>query len=275
MTPPEQGDERAEFARFALNQSTAVDPILQDNLARLDEALRSKYGMDQWQTVVGVVDLKKPRAALLRPDEMMYGASIPKIGILLAFFQRHPEVAANPPPATFRELGLMIKQSSNEMASKFSHQLGLAAIQQVLNSYGFYDPDRGGGIWMGKHYGENTERIGDPISDHSHAVTVRQLLRFYMLLEQGKLISTEASARMRQIFDSPDIPHDSIKFVKGLEGRPVELRRKWGSWENWLHDSAVVHGAGRYYILVGLTNHARGDQYLADLATAVDNWMQL
>ena len=52
--------------------------------------------------------------------------------------------------------------------------------------------NRGGGIWMGKHYGRGGERLGDPIGNNSHAATVRQLLRFYLLLEQGK---PEAAAK--------------------------------------------------------------------------------
>ena len=78
---------------------------------------------------------------------------------------------------------------------------------------------------------------------------------------------------MRQIFASPDIPHDDIKFVKGLEGRDVQILRKWGSWKNWLHDSAVISGPGRRYILVALTNHEKGDEYLVELARAVDDLM--
>jgi beta-lactamase class A len=165
----------------------------------------------------------------------------------------------------------MIKNSSNEMATQFSRSLGLKTIQRVLDTYGFYDSKGGGGIWMGKHYGDNSERIGDPVGDHSHAVTVRQLLRFYLLLEQGKLISKEASARMRQILASPDIPHDPIKFVKGLEGRNVEILRKWGSWEDWLHDSAIIQADDRHYVLVGLTHHPAGDEYLSELAAAVED----
>src|SRR5207302_1055145 len=118
---------------------------------------------------------------------------------------------------------------------------------------------------------DDSERVGDPIGNHSHAATVRQLLRFYLSLEQGKLVSPKASAVMREIFASPDIPHDSIKFVKGLQGRGAAICRKWGSWENWLHDSAVIESSGRHYILVGLTQHLRGDDYLAQLAQAVDD----
>jgi len=46
-------------------------------------------------------------------------------------------------------LGLMVKVSDNEMASKFSQEMGLRQIQEILNSYHFYDEDHGGGIWIG------------------------------------------------------------------------------------------------------------------------------
>ena len=62
--------------------------------------------------------------------------------------------------------------------------------------------------------------------NHSHGATVRQLLRYYLLLEQGRLVSPEASKTMRDIFASPDIPHVNDKFVKGLAGRDVQVLRK-------------------------------------------------
>src|SRR5262249_42349645 len=148
---------------------------------------------------------------------------------------------------------------------------GLKQIQEVLNAWGFYDAGQGGGIWVGKHYGEGGERYGDPIGNHSHAATVRQVLRYFLLLETGQLLSPAAANKMREIFLSPEIPHDQIKFVKGLEGRNVEILRKWGSWEDWLHDAAVVKGSGRHYILAALTHHPGGDEYLVELAREVDD----
>jgi len=259
------------FDHYSLELDSGVDVRFQARIEAIDSALRAKFGMPAETTAVGVLDLRALRLAMVHPDRVEYAASIPKVAILLAYFQLRPSLVTNLPATTRQELGLMIKASSNEMAAKFSSELGLAAIQQVIDSYRFYDAARGGGIWMGKHYGENTERIGDPIEDNSHAATVRQLLRFYLLLEQGKLVSSEASAKMREIFASQEIPHDAIKFVKGLEGRDVEIRRKWGSWEDWLHDSAVITGPGRHYILVGLTHHPKGDEYLVELAVAIDD----
>src|SRR5581483_4450148 len=262
------------FEAYVLDRESAVHQDLQQKLQQIDLRLRTALEIRADQAAVGLLDLKEVRLAMIHPDRLEYAASVAKIGILLAYFQLHPEAATRLAPVTRRELGLMIKSSSNEMATRFSRELGLARIQRVLISFGFYDTHRGGGIWVGKHYGDNSERIGDPIGDNSHAATVRQLLRFYLLLEQGKLVSPQASAAMRDIFESPEIPHDEIKFIKGLQARGVTVRRKWGSWEDWLHDSAVVTGPDRHYILVALTHHTHGDEYLEQLAPAVDDWLR-
>jgi beta-lactamase class A len=265
------GQEAPLLANYILDYNTPTNEALQGRLEAVDAKLRGQYGMTTEQAAVGVLDLKQLRLAVVHPDRIDYAASVAKVGILLAYFQLRPEAATHLDPQTRHELGLMAKASSNEMAAKFSRELGLRQIQEVLNSYHFYDTNHGGGIWMGRHYGGGGERIGDPLSDNSHAATVRQLLRYFLLLEQGKLVSPEASKTMRKIFASPDIPHDNIKFVKGLAGRDVQIIRKWGTWEDWFHDSAVITGPGRQYILVALTHHPKGDEYLVELAKAVDD----
>ena len=258
-------------ASLTLDYNTPTDAALQAKVEAIDADLRSRYAMTTGQTAAGVFDLRSGRLAMVRPDQIDYGASVPKIGILLAYFAVHPTEATNLDARTRRELGEMIKISSNEMAARYSQQLGLQRIQAVLESYGFYNATRGGGIWVGKHYGKGTERYGDPIANHSHAATVRQLLRFYLLLEQGKLVSPTASQTMREIFASSDIPHLNDKFVKGLAGREVQILRKSGWWEGWFHDTAVVTGRGRHYIVVAMTHHPKGEDYLADFARAVDD----
>jgi beta-lactamase class A len=265
------------FGGYVLDFTTAVDPALQAKVESIDLGLREKYAIGAELTNVGLLDLARgPRLAMIHPDHEEYGASVPKIAILLAYFEAHPEAAGGLDPAVRHELGLMIKRSSNELASKYSHELGLANITLLLtDKYHFYDSAHGGGIWMGKHYGKDAERHGSPVGDNSHAVTVRQLLRYYLMLEQGKLVSPQASKTMREIFASGDIPHDENKFVKGLKGSDVsEILRKSGTWEDWLHDSAIISGPGRHYILVGVTRHPKGDEYLEDLAREVDEVMR-
>jgi beta-lactamase class A len=257
-----------------ITYDSPTDAQLQQKLEEIDATLRAKYSIAPDLVDVGILDLRDGRLAMIHPDHIEYAASVAKVGILYAYFVKHPEAATNLDPQTQHELGLMIKASSNEMAAKFSREMGLREIQQILNANGFYDASRGGGIWVGKHYGPNSERIGDPVANHSHAVTVRQLIRFYSLLDQRKLVSRAASEKMIEIFRSPDIPHDDHKFVKALAGRGVTLLRKWGTYEDWLHDSAIIEGPGRHYVLVGLTHHPQGDAYLEDLARAVDDLMR-
>lgn len=264
-------ESNRNFEDYMLEFTTPCDPALQARLEAIDVRLRERHGILTKQTALGVLDLKSLRLAMIHPDQIEYAASVPKICILLAYFQLHPEAATNLSPQARHELGLMIKVSDNEMAAKYSRELGLQPIQQVLDTYHFYDTNHGGGLWVGKHYGKGGERIGDPLADHSHAATVRQLLRFYLLLEQGRLVSPEASKVMREIFASPGIPHVQDKFVQGLARRDVQILRKSGWWENWRHDTAIITGPGRHYILVALTNHPKGDDYLVELARAVDD----
>ncbi|MBI3884787.1 MAG: serine hydrolase [Opitutae bacterium] len=262
---------KPDFENYVLDYQTPADPAFQQALEAIDARLRARHGLTTDQTVVGVLDLDTLRLAMVRPDRIEYAASLPKIAILLAWFQLHPEAAADIDATTRHELGLMIKVSDDEMATKYSQLLGLKPIQAVLDSYGFYDAARGGGLWLGKHYGKTGERYPDPVGGHSHAATVRQLLRFYLLLEQGRLVSPAASQAMRTIFASPEIPHREDKFVRGLAGRDVQVRSKAGWWEDWAHDSAAVTGPRRHYLVVALTRHPNGDDYLADFAAAVDD----
>lgn len=267
MTQPNS----TSWTNYTLSFTNSTDPALQTALEKIDSTLRSKYGMATNETAVGLLDLRTLRLAMIRPDSEDYAASVAKIGILLAFFHLHPEAATNLNDTDRHDLGLMVKASSNEMAAKYSRQIGLKKIQEIINQYHFYDTNHGGGIWVGKHYGQGGERYGDPIADNSHAATVRQLLRFFLLLEQGKLVSPAAAQTMRELFASPDIPHDDIKFVKALAPRGVQIVRKWGTWENWFHDAAIITGPNRHYILVAMTRNPKGDDYLVALAEAVDD----
>ena len=76
---------------------------------------------------------------------------------------------------------------------------------------------------------------------------------------------------VREIFASPDIAPIQDKFVLGLAGRDVQVRRKAGWWENWFLDTAAVTGGGRHYIVVAMTRHPKGDDYLVEFAAAVDD----
>src|SRR5262249_36432430 len=142
------------WTNYTLSFDTPTDPALQSGLESIDSKLRAKYGMATNDTAVGLLDLRHLRLAMIRPDSEDYAASVAKVGILLAFFHLHPEAATNLDAVDRHDLGLMVKASSNEMAAKYSRQIGLKKIQEILNEYHFYDTNHGGGIWVGKHYGQ-------------------------------------------------------------------------------------------------------------------------
>ena len=153
-------EKNSKLDKYTLNYDTPVNPALQAQLETIDGGLRARFGLTTAQAAAGVLDLQTGRLAMIHPDRGEYGASVPKVGILLAYFQLHPEAATNLEATTRHELGLMAKASNNELAAKFSHELGLKQIQAVLDSYHFYDANHGGGIWVGKHYGKSDEQIG-------------------------------------------------------------------------------------------------------------------
>jgi len=273
---PEPSDDFPQDM-IEIDTQTVGDVDLTMALARLDTALRVSLGIEGDQTAVGLVDMNTGRFAMLRADTQYYAASVPKIAILLAFLHEHRDAPASIDADTRHELGLMIKRSDNALAAKYSKLLGLKTIAEILTlpDYKLYDPMHGGGLWVGKHYGKSAERNRDPLAGESHAATVRQLLRYYLMLEQKTLINPEASEMMREIFESPGLDHLQSKFILGLAGRDVQVIRKSGTWNAWHADTVIVTGEGRHYILVSLTHHEKGADYLIQMARSIDDWATL
>jgi len=58
----------------------------------IDVRLRAKFSM-QRSSFSRIAELEYTALAAVRPDREDYAASVPKIGILLAYFQLHPEAA--------------------------------------------------------------------------------------------------------------------------------------------------------------------------------------
>ncbi len=260
-----------QLQSYRLTYDTPLDPDLQAELEAFDRSVGDELGIPPAERAFGVLDLADFRVAMIQPDAMFYAASVPKICIVMAYFDTHPEALTDLDPDVERELQLVIKRSDNELAAKYSQLVGLDKIQEMLQSrrYGFYDEEHGG-FWCGKHYGIAQPRMGDPVHDHSHAATVRQCLRYYLMLEQGRLVSAAACAKLKQIFAAPRLEFHNDRFVRGLNGRDVTIIRKSGLWEDWHLDTARVQHGERVYLLAGMVRHPKGEEYLAEMAAAVD-----
>ena len=223
---------------------------------------------------VGLVDLREPyraRFAHLNGDVMMYAASLPKIAILLASCQAIADSSLRLTPEIESDLKIMISRSSNMAATRMIDRIGFAKIEEVVTAphYGFYDPDLGGGLWVGKRYATRGKRHPDPLKGLSHAATVYQTCRFYYLLATNRLVSEKESRHMLDILADPEINH---KFVYTLSkiGPNAKLYRKSGGWRNWHADSVLVWGPERRYILVALVNDRDGEKILREFVTAAE-----
>jgi beta-lactamase class A len=273
---------RAALALLAIASCLRADSLVSASDTRLQRTLESiltnlgvsdcvrsqKIGV----SVVEVTDSAHPRYAGVNDQTMLYAASLPKICMLVAGFEkiRSGQLAWND---LVREVFTnMIRRSSNEDASRAIHMIGFDNIARVLTSekYRFYDPRLNGGLWIGKAYGGPSDYWRrDPLHNISHGATSYQVARFYWMLERGELVDPAASAEIKEILSKPAIHH---KFVKGLEGRDnVEIYRKSGTWRNWHADSALVEHDGRKYIAVALMEDARGGEVLPKLIARLDD----
>ncbi len=245
---------------------------------RLDQALKRHAAWQplliQGRMAVALVDLsdpKAPRFAQVNGDTMMYGASLPKLGVLLAAFQGFEDGSLKETAEIHRDLIEMIRRSSNEAAGKVINQIGLERIEALMRErrYGFYDP-RKGGIWPGGTYLPGGEVHPEPITGLTHAATAYQVSRFYYLLAYGRLVNPERSGQMLKVLAFPDLPG---KFVSVLDKTvpPNRLYRKSGEVRGFHADSVLVWDAGwRRYILVALVDDEGGEQILKELVPVAE-----
>ncbi len=251
------------------------DPVLQEGLESsvgnlgLDEAVQQKC---LCIALVDLTDLQAPRMAAVNENEMLYAASLPKIAILLAAFEKEAAGELTLNSADRETLTCMIRNSSNRAATEMMNRIGKEYLADLLQSarYRLYDIDLNGGLWVGKEYGRRPAWKRDPLHNLSHGATALQVARFYYLLETGRLVSPEVSREMKGMMAEPAIHH---KFVQGLlSERPGStIYRKSGTWRDYHADSAIVERAGRRYVAVALAKDNNGGEWLRRLIVAMDD----
>ena len=223
-------------------------------------------------SLVDVTDQAHPRYAGLNDREMMYAASLPKIAVLVAGFEKIRAGLMQYTPAVKEMFVRMTRFSSNVDASRAIQKIGFPYIAAVLTSakYRLYDPLLNGGLWLGKAYGgPNDYWKRDPLHNISHGATSFQVARFFLLLEQGRLVSPAYSAEIKEILSKPGIHH---KFVQGLGSKPDhEIYRKSGTWNDWHSDAALVEHNGKKYIAVALMQDPRGSEIFPRLIAGLDH----
>lgn len=257
-------------------------PLYERVDAELQAALEKRMNKNpQWaklirqkRLAVGVVDMSGdvPRFARVNGNQMMYAASLPKIAILLAAYVSFEDGSLEETPEVHKDLGAMIRVSSNSAATRLIDRISMKKIQAVLRdpAYGFYDEKRGGGLWVGKRYAGAGPRVGDPMHNISHGATATQVCRFFYLLTTGRLINAERSAAMLRDLSDPRLHH---KFVSQIDERApgAQVFRKSGTWKQWHSDAVMVQGKyWRNYILVALVESNEGEAIIRRLLPAVE-----
>lgn len=256
----------------------AVDPKLQKEvmaaLARLgldDDARRKKLA-------VAFVDLSvkgRPRVAAVNGDTMMYAASLPKIAVLLAAFEKIAQGKMEYSDENKALMKAMIRRSNNYSTTELMHRVGKQFIARVLLSprYRLYDPRRNGGLWVGKDYAKSGLWKRDPLHNQSHGATAMQVARFYYLLHTENFVTPEYSREMRAVMSSESGEHIGHKFVKALNVVNPASRffRKSGSWRTFHSDSVLVERGGKGYIAVALSDHPDGSYWMVQLIIELDH----
>ncbi|MFQ5710112.1 MAG: hypothetical protein ACE5HO_21875, partial [bacterium] len=194
-----------------------------DLQARLERKLHANrvwsHLIKKRKMAVGVVDLSHPlsvRFARVNGDTMLYAASLPKIAILLAAFQAFEDGILHESPEILDDLINMIRYSNNKCATHMIDRLGFGEIEKVLTDpkCKLFDPEKGGGLWVGKRYARYGARHPDPIKGVVHGASVTQVCRFYYLLATGRLVNAYRCKQMLDILSDPELHH---KFVHALD----------------------------------------------------------
>lgn len=103
--------------------------------------------------LVDLTDLERPRFARVNGRQTMYAASMPKIAILLAAFQKIEAGELALTPDVKKDLTVMIRRSSNSAATRMIDRVGgLDNVNAVLTDprYKLYDQSLGGGFGLAK-----------------------------------------------------------------------------------------------------------------------------
>jgi len=248
---------------------------LQKNLTQAVNDLKLTRAVKNTQLGVVLVDItdpKKPKLASENGSTMFYAASLPKIVILLGAFHKSEQGKLDLNDEIIQKLTNMIRYSSNKDATEMMNIVGMKYIADMLQSEQFklYDPDQGGGLWLGKEYAKKRLWKRDPMFNISHGATGLQVAKFYYLLATGQLLSPVSCARMLKILGNPGINHKFVKGIKAIDPK-AQIYRKSGSWREYHSDSALIERNGHRYIAVGLAKNPNGGKWLQDLIVAMDS----
>lgn len=216
-------------------------------------------------------DVNKPVYAEWNSHKTIYAASIVKTIVLLALFQFREDAKMGRIDASLEKaksglldknfefkpnikvaISAMIRRSSNENAALLINLLGFPYINSVSWQYGLYSIKDGGGLWLGKSYGNKIRWYKDPLCQESHAASPYALSKYFVLLAQNRLVDSLSTLEMKNELGNSEI---NFRFKKALESHypGTRIYRKTGTFESkegmWAHEAALVERNGMRYVV--------------------------
>jgi beta-lactamase class A len=239
--------------------------LANSNWARLYRQKKLSLGL------VDLADENAPRFATLNGQHMMYAASLPKIAVLAAAHDAIERGELKETAEIRQDMRLMIAKSNNAATTRMIDRIGFENIERTMRDpkHKLYDPNNGGGLWVGKRYAAGGRRYPDPMKGISHAATTEQVCRYFYLLANGELVSERSSEKMMDYLVDPELHH---KFVNTLDrvAPDAKVYRKSGSWSVYHADCALVQGPERNYIMTALVEDPAGEQIIRELGAVMD-----
>lgn len=266
-------------AEFNFLDDARQSPELRQWLERLADA-QSDLRRARAQGRVGllVADLsegRKPRWAALNPDFETYGASVPKVAILLGILYNHVH-ATNARRGVLEEfhdeIARMIKVSDNVEAGKLYAMTSFESISAALRAQGLYDWDEAsrtgrGGLWCGgvyaisevkrwfeahpavaAKYSPDFSLVPSPRTpDFKMTITARSSATFLLQMEKGQLVDPAHSAIAKDFLHG----FSMSKFLPGvMQSDPqAEWYGKTGNYEGFQSEILLIEGKGYRYLL--------------------------
>jgi beta-lactamase class A len=193
-----------------------------------------------------LVDLTDPRrlaAAAVRPDWETFPASLGKIAILLGVVNKAHDEHRPDELLTLRpSMDRMIKASSNEDASALFSWAGHASIVAAVARHKLYD-EKAGGLW----WTPSAPWPKSPKGQLRIAATARQVARYFLMMEQGKLVTPEDSRLIKSVFHNAGL----ALFSKGIQKRfgDTEYYGKPGILGKEIAEGMLIEAPGARYIV--------------------------
>ena len=227
-----------------------VDPTLQEDAKALFAAEPLfATALAEGRFSLALVDITDPRrvaTALLNPDREVFTASMAKIAVLLGAVDRARRDRSFGRVESLRSLlDPMIKASSNEAALALYRRVGHDAIAGAVVGHRLYEPQTGGLWWSAGH------DHASPVTHTNITGTARQAARYFLLMEQGRLVTPKDSRTIKDVLHNAAL----ALFSKGIQKKFPDVRYygKPGIYGLNVSEGMLIESRACRYILAIVT----------------------